>query len=635
MHARLRLRVVCRLGFAGLGLTLVTACGSDAAPTTDDANEPTAASASPPQEAPQPTNDGGDVAFVPRGETITEGIQAHIEKRDPARDGWRSEALHDLAKPLIHDFVHALTEKRPGLSLPWPAFRERFLSTGFEGLSVLRPPLLELAFEDGTSSVWRAEDIPAERLTADELPRLARELLAPFRGHLNIHAKSKLFSMDMDPENPARFSSRVLVRLDGRSPSHELVQTNMEWRVGFEALANDTAVRIRSIRVTAFDEVRAEAAYFGDLTERILGRIPRFEEEFLLGAGQYHFRNDRLNGNVYSGSQGLAVGDANGDGLDDIFVAQHGGIPNRLLVRTPQGGVLDSSAESGVDLLEKTQSALFLDLDNDGDQDLAMSCRSAIVLGYNDGEGHFELRNPLGSSSDEITSLSAADYDGDGDLDLYACMYAQAGPLGTIPSPYHDATNGPPNQLWRNDGKRQFTDVTSDVGLDENNVKFSYASLWDDFDQDGDPDLYVANDFGKNHLYRNEGGRFRDVATELGAADMAAGMGVTAADFDLDGDTDLYVTNMFSSAGRRIVAQTDRFMDGAKQDVHEHYLRHARGNTLLRNEGDGSFADITDESGATIAGWAWGAKALDFNNDGLADLYSPNGFISGTKKDDL
>ena len=64
-------------------------------------------------------------------------------------------------------------------------------------------------------------------------------------------------------------------------------------------------------------------------------------------------------------------------------------------------------------------------------------------------------------------------------------------------------------------------------------------------------------------------------------------------------------------------------------------LRHARGNTLLANRGDGSFTDVTDDSGATIAGWAWGATALDFNNDGLPDLYSPNGFLTNEKSEDL
>ena len=118
-----------------------------------------------------------------------------------------------------------------------------------------------------------------------------------------------------------------------------------------------------------------------------------------------------------------------------------------------------------------------------------------------------------------------ADYDRDGFLDLYLCAYGyfigvsedKAGP----PSPYHDALNGSPNVLLRNDGHGKFVDVTADVGLDENNDRFSFAPAWGDYDEDGWPDLLVANDFGRKNLYHNLGlvngrVRFKDVAHEAG-----------------------------------------------------------------------------------------------------------------------
>ncbi|MFK5955672.1 MAG: VCBS repeat-containing protein, partial [Planctomycetota bacterium] len=114
-----------------------------------------------------------------------------------------------------------------------------------------------------------------------------------------------------------------------------------------------------------------------------------------------------------------------------------------------------------------------------------------------------------------------------------------------------------------------------------------------------------------------------------------AAMGASIADVDLDGDMDILVTNMFSSAGRRIATQGDRFMNGKAKDVQADYVRHARGNTLLRNNGDGTFTDSTDDSGMAIGGWAWGAQFVDINNDGFDDIYSPNGFLTNKGEDDL
>ena len=118
----------------------------------------------------------------------------------------------------------------------------------------------------------------------------------------------------------------------------------------------------------------------------------------------------------------------------------------------------------------------------------------------------------------------ATDFDGDGDVDLYGCKYGS--PNRNPPLPYHDANNGTPNLMLRNDGYWRFTDVTREVGLDENNLRYSFAASWVDYDNDGDPDLYVANDFGRNNLYRNDGGQFTDVAGDAGVEDISAGMSV-------------------------------------------------------------------------------------------------------------
>jgi hypothetical protein len=285
-----------------------------------------------------------------------------------------------------------------------------------------------------------------------------------------------------------------------------------------------------------------------------------------------------------------------------------------------------------VDWLNESRAALFVDLDNDGHQDLLISTMRGILVLRGDGAGRFAPAGELPTT--EGYSLAATDYDGDRLLDVYVCNYVQTSGGGTLPSPYHDANNGTPNVLYRNLGGLRFEDVTERVGLDENNRRYSFAASWVDYDEDGDVDLYVANDFGRNNLYRNEDGQFRDVAGSAGVEDMAAGMGVSWGDFDLDGDLDLYVSNMFSSAGRRVTYQR-RFEPEGGSAVRGALQRHARGNSLFASRGDGSFEDVTVSAEVFMGRWAWGAQFVDLNNDGMEDLYVPNGFFTNEDTGDL
>jgi VCBS repeat protein len=257
----------------------------------------------------------------------------------------------------------------------------------------------------------------------------------------------------------------------------------------------------------------------------------------------------------------------------------------------------------------------------------------ALVLCANDGQGNFTPTNSLQAGTDAaFYSLAAADYDLDGDLDVYAVRYVQSAYGQSIPTPFQDARNGPRNHLLRNDGG-VFTDVTDAVGLGQNNDRFSLAASWVDFDGDGDQDLYVANDFGRNNLYRNEGGTFTDVAAELGVEDQAAGMGVSWADVDQDGDLDLHVSNMFSSAGLRVAYQ-DEFRASSTAQARAGARRHAQGNSLFLGGPDG-FRDVSDLAGIRMGRWAWGARFVDFNGDGFEDLIVPNGFMTNELEDDL
>ncbi len=634
-------------------LALAASCGGeDPAPAT----EPTAAAptAQPPQaqEPARPPRGGGEVKEIkPLGQQAPAKVrrsddedvlleaeelrlpgwaQDNIRRADAKNDaGWRSEVLHSGAKKALSAFFAATVEAH---HVDLDAVRP-LLAPGFEGVGELRPAELEEAFAGDGARVLRATGFAPELRGVDELPGLIEALVAPLEGIEHPHTFFKFIRVDV--RGPEAVGTTAIFHLDGWR-GDQGVQLNGEWQLEWAVGDSDEELFLKSLRALSYEEVVAPARLFTEYSGAVFPDTPAFREEMLHGVGDFQNRTDRLLGSSFIGAQGVAVGDIDGDGLDDVFVPQQAGLPNRLYLRQPDGTVRDATEGSGLGLLDNTRSALILDVDNDGDQDVVMAVHQHLLTAINAGDGTFERFMPAnGEGAEDIYSMAAADADGDGDLDVYACRYTQNGLIGGVPVPYHDANNGAPNLFFRNEGAGAFRVATSEVGLDHNNHKFSLAALWEDLDEDGDLDLYVTNDFGRNNYYRNDDGRFSDVAGEMGADDMAAGMGITSADFDLDGRADLYVSNMFSSAGRRIVPQSDSYMGGQNQEVHQHYLRHARGNTLLRNLGGGRFEDVTDPSGTAIGGWAWGAKEIDINNDGYADLYSPNGFVTNESKDDL
>lgn len=141
-------------------------------------------------------------------------------------------------------------------------------------------------------------------------------------------------------------------------------------------------------------------------------------------------------------------------------------------------------------------------------------------------------------------------------------------------------------------------------------------------------DLYVANDYGRNNLYRNDAGQFTDVAATAGVEDVASGMSVSFGDYNRDGLMDLYVSNMFSSAGNRTTFQK-QYQADAPEDVRQLIQRMARGNSLFAGQADGRFSDISIDAGVTMGRWAWGSKFIDINNDGWEDLVVTNGNMTG------
>ena len=127
---------------------------------------------------------------------------------------------------------------------------------------------------------------------------------------------------------------------------------------------------------------------------------------------------------------------------------------------------------------------------------------------------------------------------------------------------------------------------------------------------------------------------FEEVAVSAGVEDTAAGMSSVWGDADNDGRMDLYVSNMFSSAGNRIAFQ-QQFQTSEPEKERALFQRHARGNSLFHNKGDGTFADVSTAAGVTLGRWAWGSRFGDLNNDGLSDLYVANGYMTQEDPHDL
>ncbi len=473
----------------------------------------------------------------------------------------------------------------------------------------------------------------------DELARALNQAKQPYLNAQQIKLKFKTIRVAKDGDS---VDSDVIVHYAAVHADH-VVEQSADWSMQW-TLQNSDTPQLLSIKLNDFEEVHThpgQGQWFADCTEAVFSGAGSFSEQLMKSTRDWRSTLTAKVDIDFVGHVGIAVGDVNGDELEDVFLCQPNGLPNRLYLQLPDGTVEDASAKAGVDWLDTTRSALLLDLDNDGDQDLVCGISRHLLVMENDGHGKFDLRGSP-AAPQRTYSISAADYDNDGDLDIYACGYTRHedflnNPLISmlsIPTPYHDARNGGPNVLLRNDGDFKFSDATAESGLNHNNDRFSHAAVWDDFDNDGDMDLYVANDFGRNNLYRNQQGRFADVAAASGTEDMAAGMGLAIEDYNKDGWIDIYVSNMFSAAGHRITAHP-KFRVKSTAEQKSQFKRHARGNTLFRNSADGTFADVSESAGVTLGRWAWSSNFVDFNNDGWHDLFVGNGYVTNEDTRDL
>ncbi|QDV07375.1 FG-GAP repeat protein [Planctomycetes bacterium Poly30] len=629
-------------------LVLLTSCGSDA-----------------------PPNESGTSSAPPATREMAVQQQQNATRQNP-RSSATSQASPEAsirvfppqAPRLRPDFAEVAAQVNPAHpSAPWPG---ELLATSAESSLVVFLEAIRrgdakllggMVTRDFRGQVLDAAGAPVAASGEELLTKLGAALrlgdpLMSNPGVLEVSVSEveapPLLEANASEDQAARLGRtiahvRIGTRPETASETRAQVQATIEvvWRLGRRVrIAEVSLLHLRHDEIAPpFRDVTSSVVLIDEVRDGSLAK--------LLGHGALEAagRTDRLVAvsDIYLALHGAAVGDLDSDGWEDIVVGRAGGQPN-LCFMNRSGRLHEEGAARSLDALDDTGGMLIADMDGDGHRDVLFGRGQDVAISWNDGSGHFAERTALTTPSGtaRVYSLSAADVDGDGDLDLYDTRYFRSGSYGAqAPTPYHDAMNGASNVFWRNllvDGDaakpRRFRDDTAAVGLDVENDRFSLSSVFDDFDGDGDLDLYVANDFGQNNLYAWNGTRFDVFSEASGLTDKAAGMGLSVADVDLDGQSDLVVSNMHSAAGMRITRE-EEFGLSLTPELRAEFTRHARGNTLYQGLGGGRYRDVTDMTGAAPGGWAWGARFVDWDRDGLMDIVVPNGFLTGRGGPDL
>ncbi|MDC0870671.1 FG-GAP-like repeat-containing protein [Flavobacteriaceae bacterium] len=295
---------------------------------------------------------------------------------------------------------------------------------------------------------------------------------------------------------------------------------------------------------------------------------------------------------------GVSFADFNNDGWDDITYATQDGA--QIYFFENNDGIFNLMTLNGISNTYKTKQVIWIDYDNDGDKDLFVTAIEGINEFYrNDGGMNFtNISSTIGFFQTDLFTYgtSFGDIDNDGDLDAFI-------------SNRTSTEQNQRNYLYRND-EGTFVDITQLSGIpieDEEgneNSQLTFCTMFFDYNKDGFQDIYLANDKTDNinRLYKNLGnGTFEDVSVASGSGIAVNAMTTTLGDYNNDGWFDIYITNTQSSQA-------------------------GNGNVLLKNNGDGTFTNVAEETGTTFNSLAWGAVFLDADNDTLLDLYVSGGF---------
>lgn len=343
---------------------------------------------------------------------------------------------------------------------------------------------------------------------------------------------------------------------------------------------------------------------------------------------------------------GVAVGDINNDGLQDLFFTGNQ-VSDRLYLNLGNFKFKDISQSAGISSDTLWSSGVtFIDIDQDGDQDIYV-CRnvyledehSANQLYINNGDLTFTESAQSFGLADQGFSIQSIffDYNKDGLIDMY--LVNQPPSIPGVGGQLNQSMASNPlfsDKLYKNNGDGHFVDVTNESNL--RNFAFGLSVSVGDFNDDSWMDLYVSNDFDvADHVYFNQqDGTFKDMVQEATKHISNFSMGSDVADYDNDGHLDVLVVDMVAEDHKRLkthmgAMKPEVFWEQVKTGKHYQYMF----NTLQRNNGNGTFSDLAQLAGVSNTDWSWAPLFADFDNDGYKDIFVSNGVKNNSRYSDL
>ncbi|MDR8392519.1 VCBS repeat-containing protein [Aliifodinibius sp. S!AR15-10] len=352
-----------------------------------------------------------------------------------------------------------------------------------------------------------------------------------------------------------------------------------------------------------------------------------FDPEFNI----YRYRN------YYNGG-GVAVGDINNDGLQDLYFTSNME-ENKLYLNKGNMSFEDITDKAGVAGTRAWSTGVsMVDINGDGLLDIYV-CNSGIIEGddkrnelfINNGDSTFTERAAEYGIDDPALSIHGSffDYDQDGDLDLYLVnnSFRAIGSFDLEENNRGTSDSQGGDKLYRNEGGR-FVEVTEEAGIYNSEIGFGLGVSVADINRDGWSDMYISNDFfERDYLYiNNRDGTFREVLEEQINSISAASMGADVADLSGDGYPEIFVTDMLPEREERLKKVTT-FDDWAnyRNYVENDYFHQFTRNTLQLNNTDGTFSEVGRWAGVEATDWSWGANIADLDMDGRRDIFVANG----------